>query len=117
VTPAPVEPFAPRDTDLAAVSLAPPMTPPDLPHQQVRADDVQAETTRGSRIRPLTPVRDATEVRPDTPPQDPLASLRPVAQERKIDWLRIALIVLVCVVILVAVVIGAQVFLTPVGAT
>jgi hypothetical protein len=117
VTPAPAESFAPRDTDLAAVSPAPPMTPPDLPHQPVRADDVQAEPMRGSRIRPLTPVPGAAEVRPDTPPQDPLASLRPVAQERKIDWLKIALIVLVCVVILVAVVIGAQVFLTPVGAT
>jgi hypothetical protein len=91
------------------------MTPPDLPHQTPRTDEVQAETTRSSRIRPLTPMTGTAEARPDTPPQDPLAGLRPVAQERKIDWLRIALIVLVCVVIVVAVVIGTQVFLTPVG--
>jgi hypothetical protein len=93
-----------------------PSTPLPTPQDRPPALD-EAQTSKNPRpfIRPLTRDSNAGTVQPGSDPtaQDPLASLRPVAQERKIDWLRIALIVLVGVVMVVGIVIAAQVFLTP----
>lgn len=113
----PAPPLAPFDqsswTDpVSPVEASPAATA--APSQPPALDEVQAGQSPRPSIRPPRESGAGTsQPSSDSAAPDPLASLRPVAQERKIDWLRIALIVLVCVVIGVAVVIAVQVFLTP----
>ncbi len=123
--PTPAPPPAPLDQPLwadpvspseaAPATMAPPTSLPTPLSQPPAPDEAQTSKSPRPSIRPLTRDSSAGTGQPgsDSIAADPLASLRPVAQERKIDWLRIALIVLVGVVIVVGVVIAAQVFLAP----